>query len=153
MENKTVLIGLSGGVDSAVAALLLKQQGYNVIGAFMKNFSETKNKMTKDCTWVEEKRSAQKVAAHLNIKFVSLDFEREYKKYVIDPMFKSYKAGYTPNPDILCNKIIKFPLLRKAAKKFKADYMATGHYARIKKTKSGYNLISGKDKTKDNLTH
>jgi len=149
MENKTVLIGLSGGVDSAVVALLLKQQGYNVIGAFMKNFSETKNKMTGDCTWVEEKKSAQKVAAHLGIKFVSLDFEKEYKKYVIDPMFKSYKAGYTPNPDILCNKIIKFPLLWKAARKYKADYMATGHYARIKKTKSGFSLISGKDKTKD----
>jgi len=148
MKQRTVLIGLSGGVDSAVAALLLKKQGYNVIGAFMKNFSDTKNKITGDCTWVDDKKSAQKAAAHLNIKFVSLDFEKEYKRYVIDPMYKSYASGLTPNPDILCNKIIKFPLLWKAAKKLKADYIATGHYSRITKAK-GFNLLKGKDKSKD----
>jgi len=106
-KQKTVLVGLSGGVDSTVAAMLLKKQGYNVIGAFMKNFSETKNEITGECNYLEEKKSAQKAAAKLKIKFVSLDFEKEYKKQVIDPMYKSYSSGLTPNPDILCNKMIK----------------------------------------------
>ena len=146
--KKTVLIGLSGGVDSSVAALLLKKQGYKVIGAFMKNFSETKNKFGQ-CTWIEERKFAQKIAAQLDLPFITLDFEKEYRKYVINPMYKSYAQGFTPNPDILCNKIIKFPLLWKAAKKLKADYIATGHYVRIKKTNEGFQLLTGKDKSKD----
>ena len=149
MNQKTVLVGLSGGVDSSVAALMLKKQGYKVIGAFMKNFSETRNKITHECNWVEERRYAQKIAAILNIPFITLDFEREYKKYVIDPMFSDYAKGLTPNPDTLCNKIIKFPLLWKKAKSLGADYIATGHYANIKKTSAGYQLFSGHDKTKD----
>jgi len=149
MKQKIVLVGMSGGVDSSVAALLLKKQGYEVIGAFMKNFSETKNEITGECKWVEERKSAQKIAALLNIKFITLDFEKEYKKYVVDPMFRDYKKGLTPNPDILCNKIIKFPLLWKKAKKLGADCIATGHYAKIRKIKSGYQLLAGKDKNKD----
>jgi len=148
-KQKTVLIGLSGGVDSAVAALLLKKQGYKVIGAFMRNFSETKNKLTGECSWLEDKRDAQKIAAILRIPFITLNFEKEFKKYVIDPMFKSYNSGLTPNPDSLCNKIIKFPLLWKQAENLGADYIATGHYAKKRKTRNGFELLIPKDKNKD----
>ena len=148
-SQKTVLLGLSGGVDSAVAALVLKKQGYKVIGAFMKNFSESKNKLTGECNWVEEKRMAQKVAAHLQIPFIVLDFENAYNSQVIKPMIKAYKEGKTPNSDVWCNTIIKFPLLWKEAEKQKADYIATGHYALIRKKPKTYELLSGKDKTKD----
>ncbi len=148
-KQKTVLLGLSGGVDSAVAALMLKKQGYKVIGAFMKNFSETKNKLTGECSYLEDKKDAQKIAAQLEIPLITLDFEKEYKKYVIDPMFRDYKKGLTPNPDSLCNKIIKFPLLWKEAKKIKADYIATGHYIKKVKAKEGYKLKIPKDKNKD----
>lgn len=147
--NKTVVIGLSGGVDSSVAASILKKKGYNVIGAFMKNFSDTKNPYTKECSYLEDKRIAQKIANHLKIEFVTFDFEKEYKKFVIDTMYSSYKKGLTPNPDILCNKIIKFPLFWKEAKKLGADYIAMGHYAKIKKVKSKYELHMGKDNSKD----
>ena len=148
-KQKTVVIGLSGGVDSAVAAMLLKKQGYNVIAAFMKNFSDTKNPYTGECSYLEDKRMAEKVALKLKIPFVVFDFEKEYKKYVIDPMYRDYKSGKTPNPDILCNKLIKFTLFWKKAKKLGADYIAMGHYARIKESKKGYELLSGKDKFKD----
>jgi len=149
MQNKTVLLGMSGGVDSSVAALLLKKQGYKVIGAFMKNFSENKNPLTGECNWVEEKKMAQKLCSILKIPLITIDSEKEYMKYVIKPMLKAYKKGKTPNPDTLCNKIIKFPILWKKAKEIKADYIATGHYARITKNKSGFHLLAGKDKAKD----
>jgi len=132
-KQKSVLLGLSGGVDSAVAALLLKKQGYEVIGAFMINFSETKNKLTGDCNYLEDKKDAQKIAAILDIPLKILNFEKQYKKNVIEPMFESYEKGLTPNPDSLCNKIIKFPLLWQHAQEFNCDFIATGHY--IKKTK------------------
>ncbi len=148
-KQKTVVLGLSGGVDSSVAALLLKKQGYKVIGVFMKNYSDTKDPITGECSWVEEKKMAQKVAAILEILFITIDYEKQYKSLVINEMFKSYKSGLTPNPDILCNKIIKFPALWKEAKKLKADFIATGHYTRIKKLKNKYALFQGKDKTKD----
>ncbi len=147
-SKRTILLAMSGGVDSSVAALLLKKQGYNVIGAFIKSFSDTKN-LRGECAWRDEKRSAQQIAAKLNIPLITLDFEKEYKKQVIKPMFKSYAQGKTPNPDILCNKIIKFPLLWKAAQKLKIPFIATGHYARIKKTPQGFKLLAGKDKKKD----
>jgi tRNA-uridine 2-sulfurtransferase len=149
MNKKTVLIGLSGGVDSSVAALLLKKKGYNVIGAFMRNFSESKNPLTNQCNWIEERKSAKKIASLLKIPLVTLNFEKEYKEFVLNPMFESYSKGFTPNPDISCNTIIKFPLLWKAAKKYKADYIATGHYAIIKKSGSLFQLHQALDATKD----
>ncbi|MCX8159272.1 MAG: tRNA 2-thiouridine(34) synthase MnmA [Candidatus Pacearchaeota archaeon] len=150
MKQKTVLLALSGGVDSSVAALLLKKQGYKVIAAFMKNFSQSKNPLTGECSYIQEKKMAQKIASILNIKFVVLDFEKQYQSQIIKQMFEAYKKGLTPNPDVECNKKIKFPLLWKIAKKkFNADFIATGHYAGIKKTPSGYYLLAGKDKTKD----
>jgi tRNA-specific 2-thiouridylase len=150
MKSKgKVLLGLSGGVDSSVAALLLKKQGYEVIGCFLKCFSETKDPLTGECSWVKEKQMAQKIAAHLEIPFIILDLEKQYKKEVILPMIKGYERGLTPNPDISCNTIIKFPWLWKEAQKLNCKYIATGHYARIKSTKSGFQLLSGKDKTKD----
>lgn len=148
-KQKTVVLGMSGGVDSSVAALLLKKKGYNVIGVFMKNYSDTKNKFTGECSWREEKRMAEKIAAILKIPFYFLDYESKYKTEVIEPMFKDYAKGLTPNPDILCNKVIKFPALWKKAQEVRANLIATGHYARIKKTKNGFELLSGKDLKKD----
>ncbi|NCO11243.1 tRNA 2-thiouridine(34) synthase MnmA [Candidatus Pacearchaeota archaeon CG_4_9_14_0_2_um_filter_39_13] len=149
INKKKVVLGLSGGVDSAVAALLLKKQGYEVIGAFMKNFSDTKNKLTGECSWREEKRMAQKVASHLKIPLKVFDFEKEYRKYVINPMYNDYKRGLTPNPDALCNKVIKFPLFWKKAKRMGADCMAMGHYIKKKKSKQGFTLSLNKDAEKD----
>ena len=147
-QQKRVLVAMSGGVDSSVAALLMKKRGYEVIGAFMKNWSDTKNELG-ECTWKEDRKIAMKIAAKLGIPIITLDFEREYKKYVIDEMFKNYGKGTTPNPDIDCNQKIKFPLLWKTAKKLGADFIVTGHYARIKKTKKGYEMFRGRDESKD----
>src|SRR3989338_773762 len=147
--KKKILLGMSGGVDSSVAALLLQKKGYEVIGAFIKSFSDTKNKLTGECAWIEELKSAQKIATILNIKLITLDYENEYKKQVINPMFADYKKGLTPNPDILCNTIIKFPFLWKTAQEKGAEYIATGHYARIKRTPHGFQLWRGTDKKKD----
>lgn len=149
VKNKKVLLGLSGGVDSAIAALLLKKQGYDVTGAFIKSFSETKNPLTRRCSWREEYREAQKIASIVDIPLVLLDLEKQYTSQVIKPMILAYKKGITPNPDITCNTIIKFPLLWKEAQKRNIKYIATGHHARIKKTKKGYELHQGKDTTKD----
>lgn len=149
-KQKTVIIALSGGVDSAVSALLLKQQGYKVIAAFMKNFSSSKDYLTGECSWRKDLREAQKIASLLAIPLHIFNFEKQYKSQVIRPMFKSYAKGLTPNPDISCNAIIKFPLFwKKAKKEFNADYIAFGHYAKIKKTKKGFQLLAGKDKSKD----
>jgi len=149
IKGKKVLLALSGGVDSSVSALLLQKQGYKVISCFMKCFSDTKNPLTGECNWIKEKQMAQKIASKLEIPFITLDLEKQYKNEVIKLMIKGYKEGKTPNPDITCNTIIKFPWLIKEAKKLGCDCIATGHYARIKKTKSGYHLLAGKDKNKD----
>lgn len=149
MEPKKVIVGLSGGVDSAVTAFLLKKQGYKVIGAFMKNFSETKNKITRECLWLEDKKMAQKVASHLRIPLLIFDFEKEYKKNVVKKMISDYSKGLTPNPDSLCNQIIKFPLFWKEARKHGADLIAMGHYVKSKKKDNEYGLYIPKDKTKD----
>ncbi len=147
---KKVLLGLSGGVDSAVSAILLKKQGFEVIGAFMKNYSETKNEITGECSYLEDKKDALKIASKLNIPLIILDFEKEYKKKVIREMFNSYKEGLTPNPDSLCNKIIKFPFLWKEAKKRGIDYIATGHYIKkIKNKDNSWSLRIPADKNKD----
>lgn len=148
MRNKTVLVAMSGGVDSSVAALLMKKRGFNVIGAFMKNWSDTKNDLG-ECRWKDDRREAMKIASILNIPLITLDFEKQYRKMVVDDMFKLYKKGMTPNPDVDCNNKVKFPLLWKAAKKLGADFLVTGHYARIRKTKKGFELLRGKDESKD----
>lgn len=143
MKQK-VLVAMSGGVDSSVAALLLKKQGYEVIGAFMKNWSDTKNQFG-ECSWKDDRKEAMKIASKLNIPLITLDFEKEYRKQVVDEMFRLYRKGITPNPDIDCNNKVKFPLLWKAAKKLNADFIATGHYSRIK----NHGLLRAKDESKD----
>jgi len=150
MEKPKILLAMSGGVDSSVAALLLKKQGYEVIGAFMKNWSDTKDPLTGKCAWRTERKYALKIASQLNIPLITLDFEKKYKKEVIGKMFEKYKRGITPNPDIDCNQKIKFPLLLKEAKKRGINLIATGHYARVSKSKNGnYELLRGKDESKD----
>lgn len=149
-KKKKVLVGLSGGVDSAIAALLLKQQGYEVIGAFIKSFSRRKTDLPGKCLWREDIKYAKKVAKKLGIFLITLNFEKEYMKEVIEPMFKSYSSGLTPNPDALCNKKVKFPLLWREAKKFGCDFIATGHYIKkIKNSDGTFSLKIPKDKTKD----
>ena len=149
---------MSGGVDSSVAALLLKRQGYDVIGIYMKNWSDPTG--LTHCPWEEDMRDAQAVCQKLNITFYAISLEKEYKKAVFDYMMAEYKAGRTPNPDIMCNKKIKFDLFLKKAKTFSADFMATGHYVRKSKTsaKGGsasdgknnqFKLLKAKDKNKD----
>lgn len=148
-NKKKVLLGLSGGVDSAFAIKVLQDQGYEVHGIFMKNFSGIQDKLTGECNWVQDLAMARRVAAFREISLEVVDFEKEYRKYVIKPLFEDYKKGITPNPDIACNTIVKFPLLWKEVKKRGYDYLATGHYARIKKTSKGYELLRAKDETKD----
>ncbi len=143
-----VLVAMSGGVDSSVAALLMKNLGYEVIGIFMKNWSDTKNELG-ECSWKEERRMAIKISAQLGIPLLTIDSEKQYRKEVIEKMFKEYKKGITPNPDIDCNKKIKFPILLKIAKKINANYLVTGHYARIKKIGKKYQLFRAKDESKD----
>jgi len=150
MKKQKVLLAMSGGVDSSVAALLLKKQGYEVIGAFMKNWSDTKDPLTNQCAWRGERKFALKISAQLNIPLITLDFEKQYKSKVVKKMFEKYKKGITPNPDIDCNQKIKFPLLIKEAKKRGINLIATGHYAQVRKNKKEiYELLRGKDETKD----
>lgn len=140
---KTVFVGLSGGVDSSVTALLLKEQGYRVVGAYMKNWSQDLPGFS--CPWFEDYQDAKRVAVQLGIPFELLDFEKDYKKLVVDYMIDEYKAGRTPNPDIMCNQEIKFRLFLEAALNKGADLIATGHYAR---TKDG-RLFMAEDSSKD----
>jgi len=128
-----VLVAMSGGVDSSIAAYLMKKQGYQVIGVFMKNYSNSKE--DNNCNWKEDRKEAMKIASKLQIPLITLDFEKQYRNLVVDEMFKLYQKGITPNPDVDCNQKIKFPLLRKAAKKLGAEFIVTGHYARIKRVK------------------
>ena len=124
MKKKRVLVGMSGGVDSSVSAALLLEQGYEVIGAFMKNWS--------DCDWREDRRDAMRVAAKLGIEFYTFDFEKQYRDQVVEYMYREYEAGRTPNPDVMCNKCVKFDLFLKEADRLECDYIATGHYARVR---------------------
>ncbi len=145
MKPKTkVLVALSGGVDSSVAALLMKEKGYEVIGGFMKNWSREKDDFG-ECNWKGEYEMAKKVAKQLNIPLKLFDFEKQYRAQVIDEMYKLYKKGITPNPDIDCNQKIKFPMMIKEAKKLGAKYLVTGHFARTKKGK----MFRAKDESKD----
>jgi tRNA-uridine 2-sulfurtransferase len=150
---KRVVVGLSGGVDSSVAAYLLLQQGYEVIGMFMKNWHDDSVTISNECPWLDDSNDAMIVAQHLGIPFQAIDLSAEYKERIVDYMFAEYQRGRTPNPDVLCNREIKFDIFLKAALKLGADYVATGHYARkaeIKKDdKTIYQLLSGKDPNKD----
>src|SRR3989344_3162187 len=147
-KKQRVLVAMSGGVDSSVAAFLMKKKGYEVIGGFMKNWSDAKNEIG-ECKWKDERKMAVKIASKLNIPLITLDFEKEYRKNVVEKMFENYRKGITPNPDIDCNQKVKFPLLIKTAKKLKADYVVTGHYARIKRKEGGCELLRAKDESKD----
>jgi tRNA-specific 2-thiouridylase len=140
-QRRRVFVGMSGGVDSSVSAALLKQQGYDVTGVFIKVW----NPDWLPCAWREERRDAMRVAAHLNIPFITLDLQKEYKEGVVDYMLSEYKAGRTPNPDIMCNKEVKFGHFLKRAREMGADYIATGHYAQNKNK----DLFEGADENKD----
>ena len=148
-----VCIGLSGGVDSSVAALLLKQQGYDVFGLFMQNWHDASTTLHGDCEWEEDRFVAELVARKIGIPFYFVDLSKEYRKRVVDYMFDEYEKGRTPNPDVLCNREIKFDAFLKCAKKLGADYVATGHYCR-KETIDGpdgpvYRILAGSDPNKD----
>jgi len=150
MKSKKVVIALSGGVDSSVAAYLLKKQGYSLIGLFMKNWHDENATISDECPWLEDSNDAMLVADKLKIPFKAVDLSKEYKKRIIDYMFKEYSNGRTPNPDILCNKEIKFDVFMKLALSLDADYVATGHYSQIElNNNSEYKLLQGIDKTKD----
>lgn len=144
--KKKVLCALSGGVDSAVAAGLLIKAGFEVTGAFIKCFSESVG--AKSC-WIDERRDAMRVAAKLGIKLLTFDFEKQYQKDVVSYLFKEYQSGRTPNPDVMCNKYVKIPLLLKEAKKLGFDWIATGHYARVKSENKKILLCEAADKNKD----
>lgn len=150
---KRVVVGLSGGVDSSVAALLLLKQGYDVIGIFMKNWHDSSVLSTDECPWEEDSKDALLVAEKLGIPFQTFDFSKEYRERIVDYMFAEYEKGRTPNPDVLCNREIKFDIFLKAAQKLGADYVATGHYCQKGETTIGnekfYTLIAGTDKSKD----
>ncbi len=139
---------MSGGVDSSVTALLLQKQGYEVVGAFMKNWSDGTE--TEECSWRKERRDAMRVAAQLNIPLLTFDFEKEYRAEVFEYMISEYKVGRTPNPDVMCNKYMKFGYLLREAKRLDCDFIATGHYARLQKDKKGVlHLLAGIDQNKD----
>ncbi len=139
--KKKVYVGMSGGVDSSVSALLLKQQGYDVTGVFIKVWQPD----FIECTWKEDRLDAMRVAAHLDIPFLTLDLEKEYKEGVIDYMIEEYRSGRTPNPDVMCNKFVKFGAFFDWARAEGADYIATGHYAKH----NGRSLVKSEDENKD----
>ena len=149
-----VCVGLSGGVDSSVAALLLKQQGYDVFAMFMQNWHDTEGTLHGDCEWEEDRFVAEMVARKIGIPFYFVDLSREYRQRVVDYMFNEYSKGRTPNPDVLCNREIKFDAFLKAAEKLGADMVATGHYCRKESIvgedgKSIYRILAGSDPNKD----
>ena len=143
-----VLVGLSGGVDSAVTALLLKKAGHDVSAVFMKNFSSRDN-TNHECPWKADRDEAYAVAKHLDIPIETWDFENQYRETVVNYLFDTYQKGQTPNPDILCNSEIKFKLFLAKAILNGFDKIATGHYAQIKQDKTGFHLLKGKDPNKD----
>ena len=146
---KTVVVGLSGGVDSSVAAYLLKEQGYNVIAMFMRNWHDESVTISDECPWIDDSQDALLVAEKLGIPFQVLDLSKEYKERIVDYMFDEYQAGRTPNPDVLCNREIKFDVFLKAAEKLGADFVATGHYCRKAEKDGRFQLLAGKDNNKD----
>ncbi|CAZ94623.1 tRNA (5-methylaminomethyl-2-thiouridylate)-methyltransferase [Zobellia galactanivorans] len=151
---KKVVVGLSGGVDSSVTAYLLKEQGYEVIGLFMKNWHDDSVTISEECPWLEDSNDALIVAEKLGIPFQTVDLSVQYKERIVDYMFAEYEKGRTPNPDVLCNREIKFDVFMDIALQLGADYVATGHYCRkgIIKNEDGsetYQLLAGVDGNKD----
>ncbi|HAR73878.1 MULTISPECIES: tRNA 2-thiouridine(34) synthase MnmA [Empedobacter] len=151
---KRVVVGLSGGVDSSVTAYLLKEQGYDVIGLFMRNWNDASVTLEDECPWIEDSADALLVAKKLDIPFQVIDMSDSYKERIVDYMFNEYEQGRTPNPDVLCNREIKFDLFLKTALELGADYVATGHYARKTSTidengKEIFQLLKGNDNNKD----
>jgi len=150
---KRVIVGLSGGVDSSVAAYLLKEQGYEVIGLFMKNWHDDSVTISNECPWLDDSNDAMLVADKLGIPFQTVDLSEQYKERIVDYMFNEYQKGRTPNPDVLCNREIKFDVFMKIALDLGADFVATGHYCRKgtiqKEGKEVYQLLSGVDNNKD----
>ncbi|MFC2126428.1 tRNA 2-thiouridine(34) synthase MnmA [Bacteroidota bacterium] len=148
-----VVVGLSGGVDSSVAAYLLREQGYDVIGMFMKNWHDDSVTISSECPWLEDSNDALIVAEKLGIPFQTIDLSEQYKERIVDYMFREYEHGRTPNPDVLCNREIKFDIFLDTALKLGADYVGTGHYCRKDKIeKNGnsiYRLLAGSDPNKD----
>ncbi len=151
--KKHVVIGLSGGVDSSVAAFILKEQGYRVTGLFMRNWHDTTGLLQSECHWEDDLMFAEMVAKKLDIPFHFVDLSEPYRKRVVDYMFSEYEKGRTPNPDILCNREIKFDSFAEEAKKLGGDFVATGHYCRKEEVITGgktiYRLLAGHDKNKD----
>jgi len=150
---KRVIVGLSGGVDSSVAAYLLKEQGYEVIGLFMKNWHDDSVTISDECPWLEDSNDAMLVADKLGIPFQTVDLSVQYKERIVDYMFNEYEKGRTPNPDVLCNREIKFDVFMDIALELGADYVATGHYCRKgtieKDGKEIHQLLAGADDNKD----
>jgi len=150
---KRVVVGLSGGVDSSVAAYLLQKQGYEVIGLFMKNWHDDTVTISNECHWLEDSNDALLVAQKLGIPFQTVDLSEQYKEKIVDYMFNEYKNGRTPNPDVLCNREIKFDVFLKIALSLGADYVATGHYCKKssiqKNNKEVFQLLAGADLNKD----
>ena len=148
-----VCVGLSGGVDSSVAALLLKQQGYDVFALFMQNWHDASATLHGDCEWEEDRFVAELVARKIGIPFYFVDLSKEYRQRVVDYMFDEYEKGRTPNPDVLCNREIKFDAFLKCARKLGADYVATGHYCRKEVTEGPegpiFRILAGTDMNKD----
>ena len=148
-----VVVGLSGGVDSSVAAYLLKEQGYDVVGLFMRNWHDTTGTLEGDCPWHDDQVFAELVAKRLDIPFHYVDLSEQYRQRVVDYMFAEYERGRTPNPDVLCNREIKFDVFLKEALKLGADFVATGHYCRksegVIDGKTTYSLLAGVDGNKD----
>ncbi len=153
MRGKRVVVGLSGGVDSSVAAHLLLQQGYEVIGIFMRNWHDESVVINQECPWIDDSNDAMLVADHLGIPFQVLDLSKAYHERIVQYMFSEYESGFTPNPDILCNREIKFDVFLKAAEQLGADFVATGHYCQRRESASEngtiYHLIAGADDNKD----
>lgn len=151
--SKRVVVGLSGGVDSSVAAYLLKSQGYDVIALFMINWHDTTGTLSGDCPWKDDVIFAELTAKKIGIPFHTVDFSDQYRQRVVDYMFSEYEKGRTPNPDVLCNREIKFDLFIKAALEYEADFVATGHYCKkeeiLKDGKTIYRLLAGDDKNKE----
>jgi tRNA-specific 2-thiouridylase len=150
---KRVVVGLSGGVDSSVAAYLLQQQGYEVIGLFMKNWHDDSVTISNECPWLEDSNDALLVAEKLGIPFQTVDLSEQYQEKIVDYMFSEYEKGRTPNPDVLCNREIKFDVFMKIALSLGADYVATGHYCRKGEIEVNgekvYQLLAGVDNNKD----